>query len=89
MDQTVAYFLQDFADLLYERAQEARERCKQLKQADDDSETIQFECGRALAYYEVVSLFVSQAKTFDVMDTLTSLRNRTYAVEPLCGTMRA
>jgi hypothetical protein len=75
MDQTAGYFLQDFAELLYERAKEARERCKQLEIANDNSEATRFECGRALAYYEVVSLFVSQARIFDLLGTFASLSN--------------
>jgi hypothetical protein len=73
MDESVVHFLRDFADLLYERAREARERCEQLKKISEKPNVTEFECGRALGYYEVVSLFVSQAKIFGIPSDIIKL----------------
>ncbi len=55
MDETIIYFLRDFTALLYERARESKERCKSVREQPDNTASADFECGRALAYYEVLS----------------------------------
>lgn len=73
MDETIKYFLQDLTDLLCERAKEAQSLCEQAK--INKAENMGFECGRALGYYEVLSSFVSLAKTFNIPSDLIDLSN--------------
>lgn len=53
-------YLRDLGFLLRERAEAARCRAREAKGTPEES----FESGRALAYYEVVSLMANQAETF-------------------------
>ena len=71
MNETIKYFLQDLTELLYERAKEARSQCEETK--SDNAEKMDFECGRALGYYEVLSSFVSLAKTFNIPSDMIDL----------------
>ena len=64
------HFLTDFLALLLERAYEARQRCKAAEQAGADPLQTGFDCGRALAYYEVISSFKYQAEGFGVAEAL-------------------
>ncbi len=74
MDEAAVYFLQDFARLLYDRAEQARDECARLSSASNSSEEGRdFACGHTLAYYEVVSLFVHTAQVFGLSADLVPL----------------
>jgi hypothetical protein len=55
-------YLLDLGHLLREKALEAKERQQQARRSEDEA----FESGRAMAYYEVMSLLVSQAESFQL-----------------------
>jgi hypothetical protein len=55
-------YLFDLGYLLREKALEAKERQKQARGSDDEA----FESGRAMAYYEVMSLLIGQAESFQL-----------------------
>ena len=55
-------YLFDIGYLLREKALEAKERQQQARGSDDEA----FESGRAMAYYEVMSLLVSEAESFQL-----------------------
>jgi len=74
MEATMTEFLRDYIELLYSRAQEAQAECNGSRKTADVAK-IEFACGRAVAYYEVVSLFVSQAETFGLSEQLDKLSN--------------
>lgn len=65
MDTTMTYFVRDFYNILYERAQAAKSEADEAQKGDSQEERA-FAAGRALAYYEVVSLFINQATSFDL-----------------------
>jgi|FLYN01.1.fsa_nt_gi hypothetical protein len=73
INDTIVYFLEDFLDLLCERAEEAKKACKQLGANKDTPGMNSLECGRALAYYEVLSSFINQAKVFGIDDLIPEL----------------
>ena len=56
------YYLGDLGFLLLERAVEAKQQMEATKGTEGEA----FEAGRSLAYYEVVSLMLSQAMTFEI-----------------------
>jgi hypothetical protein len=55
-------YLFDLGNLLRDQALEAKERRQQARGTDNEA----FESGRATAYYEVMSLLVSQAESFQL-----------------------
>jgi hypothetical protein len=67
MEDSTANFLQDYLELLYSRALEAQQLCKT---SNEDKAKTDFECGRALGYYEAVSLFISQVEVFELTHKL-------------------
>lgn len=62
MDEKHRNYLLDLGYLLHERAVEARQRREAAKGSAGEA----FETGRAFAYYEVISLMLSQAETFEL-----------------------
>ncbi len=54
------HFTKDIVELLKEKTIEAK-----LK-GDEESSEIDFSNGYSMAYYEVLSLFIDQAKAFDI-----------------------
>ena len=73
-EKTMEYFLQDYLFLLWERAQEAQAECRQAR-AGSSAEDTAFQCGRALAYYEVLSTFKNQAQVFDIEGRIFGLKD--------------
>jgi hypothetical protein len=65
MATTMTYFVRDFYYLLYERAQSAKMEADTASQGEAQAARA-FAAGRARAYYEVVSLFINQATSFDL-----------------------
>ena len=63
VDPKYKWYLYDLGYLLKERALEAKEK-KLLAPANTPER--EFESGRALAYYEVISLLLGQAVGFDI-----------------------
>jgi hypothetical protein len=60
-----AHYLRDVLPELLGRAREARARYEQQRGQDGES-AAQFEAGRALAWYEVVSYLVQQIDAFGI-----------------------
>lgn len=60
MDEVHRNYLFDLGYLLRERALEAKQSAVAAKGTADES----FQTGRLMAYYEVLSLIISQAETF-------------------------
>ncbi len=67
MEETALSYLQDLVHILRESAREAREECRASGGADT------FECGRALAYAEVLSRMQCQADAFMIPRTALGL----------------
>jgi hypothetical protein len=65
MDETHRHYLRDLGYLIRERAEESAQAAKAARQGPDAA-LADFEAGRRLAYYEVVSLMLGQAETFGV-----------------------
>ena len=62
MSETHKNYLHDLGAELRDRALKAKEQAETARGTSDE----QFERGRAFAYYEVVSLMESEAKTFEL-----------------------
>jgi hypothetical protein len=62
-ESAVEYFLQDFLDLLIERAKQAK-WSRNAAKARCDTTQGSFEAGLAQAYYEVLSSLIHEAETF-------------------------
>jgi len=55
-------YLRDMLELLLARAREARSQCAERKAKQ--AYGTEFECGRAVAYYEVLATLINQLDTF-------------------------
>lgn len=66
MSVELSAFLHDFAVMLHDRAKEAQELCRNAKEGSAGEAAIGFDCGRAMGYYEVLSLLINQSRVFDV-----------------------
>jgi hypothetical protein len=62
MNTPIECYLSDALKILIERAQDARRLSNQMRRAS--SPDASFEAGRALAYYEVISMLLNHAPTF-------------------------
>ena len=69
MDNTEACYLKDLGSLLKERAFEALAQARQ-ERAEGSSE---FHNGRSAAFYEVISIMLSQADSFSIAPDRLSL----------------
>jgi hypothetical protein len=58
-------YVRDLLGLLLARAKEAKSRCEAAR-AKGQAGVSDFECGRALAYYEVLSTLINQLETFGI-----------------------
>ncbi len=66
-DSHFRYFLRDLGYLLKEASLEAKQEFSNMKEKPESSETdLAFASGRALAYYEVISLMQQQAAAFQL-----------------------
>lgn len=70
MKESETNFLLDFIELVLDRAREAQRNCNDARASADIPSRSDFECGRAIAYYEVVSLLKGQAELFDLAERL-------------------
>ena len=64
-------YIRDLGYLLRERAFEAKERFH----AAEGSDARGFEGGRYMAYYEIISLMLSQAESFNLPPEMIALQN--------------
>jgi hypothetical protein len=62
MSEVHKNYLQDLGYLLRERAVEATQSARTSKGTDDEA----YQLGRKMAYYEVISLLVQQAESFQL-----------------------
>jgi hypothetical protein len=60
---TAEDYLRDMLGLLLDRAREAKSRCHAEK-SRSQTQAAGFECGRALAYYEVLSALINRLEPF-------------------------
>lgn len=66
-DSLFENYLRDLGYLLKEAALESKQSFSELKQSESSNEVNEsFASGRALAYYEVISLMKQQAKAFSI-----------------------
>lgn len=75
MSELVIYLLEDYTSELYRKALEAREMCRQRSATAAASESSEFYCGRAEAYYEVLSVLINRAQAFGVDKEISSLKD--------------
>ena len=73
MDQTCAHYLHDLAQRFLQEAIEARQVYNSARSKDIDTVDFGYASGRAQAYYEVVSIAINLAYSFDLDLTILGL----------------
>lgn len=63
VDRKYKYYLRDLGNLIKENARKAKQTASEQ---EADTEDYQFQTGRLMAYYEVVSLMQQQAQGFEI-----------------------
>ncbi len=74
MTNLVVYLLEDYTSELYKKALLAREMCRQHPPTATNRESGEFHCGRAEAYYEVLSVLINRAQAFGVDKEIPGLQ---------------
>lgn len=66
MEQTCVQYLHDLAQRFLSEAIEAKQACDSARSMDVDVTSIGYASGRAQAYYEVLSITINLAYSFDL-----------------------